>query len=169
MVAADLPAVLDLQSRCYVAAFHEPLQAFESKQLAAPAHCWVLPAPDASHLLAYLVCLPVAQGQWPALHATQWVKPSHADWLYVHDMAVAPQARGTGAARRLLACAGEAARQSGLTAMALVAVQDSVAFWSKLGFQEATAAVDPGKLVSYGHTACFMLQPLRADESAPQN
>lgn len=168
MSDSDLQAVLSLQQRCYASAFHEPLAAFASKLQAAPGSCWVLPSTLPGELMAYLVCLPVAPGALPALHASDCPPPDEAAWLYVHDMAVAPEARGAGVAPQLLAQAHAWARLAGLKALALVAVQDSQPFWSKQGFQSVPDALPADKLASYGDGACFMLQALDDVRTAQQ-
>jgi GNAT superfamily N-acetyltransferase len=152
----DLPGVLALQQGCYAAAFHEPLAAFASKLSASPDSCWVLVRGDM--LCAYLVCLPIEGDQLPPLHAAHWSAPERPDWLYLHDMAVSPAERGTGAAQALLAQAFEWARQRQLPETGLIAVQGSVPFWSKLGFQllEDPARVGPAKLATFGPDARFM-------------
>lgn len=153
----DLGAVLALQHQCYVPAFHEPLAAFASKLTAAPDSCWVA-QDEQARVCAYLVCVPVEGPALPALHAPDHA-PAHApDWLYLHDMAIAPFARGLGLAPRLLANAQTYAREAGLGCIGLIAVQDSSGFWQKHGFKadRASRRVPPDKLATFGTDAVFM-------------
>ncbi|MBI2731813.1 MAG: GNAT family N-acetyltransferase [Aquabacterium sp.] len=155
----DLDAVIELQKVCYSAEFHEPKSSFASKLRAAPDSCWVAAGPD--RLLAYLVCLPIEGDALPALHAPDWCKPHQPDWLYLHDLAIHPDARGTGLARAMLHQATTAAHSQGLSTMGLIAVQGSVPFWSRHGFAPATAPVAQlmaKKLDSFGEDAVFMLR-----------
>ena len=71
MTHEDLPHVLALQYSCYHPDFHEPLSAFESKLSASPDTCWVISAGPAA-IQAYLVCLPIADENYPLLHAPDW-------------------------------------------------------------------------------------------------
>lgn len=156
MQASDLDAVLDLQQRCYAPAFHEPREAFASKLLASPRSCWVMPGPSGLH--AYLVSLPIEGDQLPKLHAGAWHHPAHPDWLYVHDMAVAPAARGSGASGLLMQQAYAFARALILPDIGLIAVQDSSPYWARQGFVlvNSSARLTPDKLASFGTHAVFM-------------
>lgn len=161
MTHEDLPHVLALQHACYRPDFHEPLSAFESKLSASPETCWVVAEGPAS-IQAYLVCLPMADENYPLLHAPNWQLPSQADELYVHDMAISPALRGRGAARRLLIQAMAHAADQGLPRLSLIAVQGSVAFWAHLGFttRHATSAPLVRKLASFGGDATLMSRSL---------
>lgn len=159
MQEADIDAVIGLQMACYSGEFHEPKSSFAAKLRAAPDSCWVAAGPEG--LLAYLVCLPIEGDALPALHAPQWHKAHHPDWLYVHDLAIHPQARGTGLASAMLQLAAAAARSQKLATMGLIAVQGSVPFWRRHRFEPATTPIAPGmvsKLASFGEGAVFMLR-----------
>lgn len=153
----DLGAVLALQHQCYVPAFHEPLAAFASKLTAAPDSCWVA-QDEQARVCAYLVCVPVEGPALPALHAPDHRPARAPDWLYLHDMAIAPFARGLGLAPRLLAHALTYAREAGLARVGLIAVQDSCGFWQKQGFEadRGSPSVPPDKLATFGPDAVFM-------------
>jgi len=157
MTSTDLPSVLAVQQRCYAPAFHEPPAAFASKLAGAPDTCWVA-STATEGILAYLVSLPVDAHSLPALHATRWQAPAQAQWLYLHDLAVAPIARGRSLAPRLVARAQQCARDMGLQQMVLVAVQGSEGFWQGQGFAaQAMLAGAPGdKLASFGPDARVM-------------
>lgn len=157
MTSTDLPGVLAVQQRCYAPAFHEPPAAFASKLSGAPATCWVAASAD-DGIVAYLVSLPVDAHSLPALHAAQWQPPAQAQWLYLHDLAVAPLARGQSLAPRLVTQAQQSARAMRLKQMVLVAVQDSEGFWQQQGFvaQALPTGASTGKLDSFGPHARFM-------------
>lgn len=159
MTPADLPGVLAVQAACYEPAYHEPQVAFHAKLTQCADTCWVM-AQDAS-VAAYLVCLPVTDAALPALHQADWQRPRRASALYLHDLAVSPTLRGSGAASRLIEQAIQAARASGLSSLVLVAVQGSVPFWQRHGFEDARLpdAKRPASLQTFGPTATFMTRP----------
>ncbi|HEX5356417.1 MAG TPA: GNAT family N-acetyltransferase [Aquabacterium sp.] len=160
MAHQDLAAVLAIQQQCYLPAFHEPLVAFESKWAASPDTCWV--AEQQGQVCAYLVCLPIEGGKLPALHASAFQRSITPDWLYLHDLAIGPQARGTGLAPMLVSEALTRAKDLGLQQAGLVAVQDSSAFWSRFGFaiNESGQQASGEKLASFGTGAVFMSRPI---------
>lgn len=160
MQRPDLASVISIQHQCYAPAFHEPVEAFESKWAASPDTCWV--AQYLGQVCAYLVCLPVQGQALPALHARAFQRSAQPNWLYVHDLAIGPVARGAGLASQLIGQALDQARNMGLTQAGLIAVQDSASFWRKFGFVEDASGhlVTPGKLASFGPDALFMSQTL---------
>lgn len=160
MTQGDLAAVLTVQHQCYAAAFHEPLEAFASKWTASPDTCWVAESEGA--VCAYLVCLPIEQQGLPPLHATAFQRSPHPDWLYLHDLAIGPGARGTGLAPQLIERALGKARDMALPGAGLIAVQDSSAFWRRFGFEIDTSEqlVTTEKLHSFGADAVFMSRAL---------
>lgn len=157
MTLADLDLVLAIQQRCYPAAYHEPLAAFQNKLHHAPDSAWLAIAGERT--LAYLVTLPVDEAHFPALHACDWAPAPRAKWLYLHDLAVDPGHRGSGAGQRLVEQALGHARQAGLEGLALVAVQGSQPYWTRQGFQSRDPA-HPGlreKLGTFGPDAALMV------------
>ncbi len=158
MSHANLSEVLSIQARCYPPAYHEPLSAFENKLRHSPATAWL--AVEAGSPLGYLVTLPVDEAHFPALHAADWTPPPRAKWLYLHDLAVDPAHRGSGAGQRLIQQAVAHARLSGLSGLALVAVQGSEPYWTRQGFraEEVEDADLRAKLRSFGDGACFMVR-----------
>lgn len=160
MAQGDLAAVLAVQHQCYGAEFHEPLEAFSSKWTASPDTCWV--AAHQGTVCAYLVCLPIEQQGLPALHATAFQRSANPDWLYLHDLAIGPEARGSGLAPQLIERALEKASAMALPTAGLIAVQDSCAFWRRFGFEIDTSErlVTTEKLRSFGADAVFMSRAL---------
>lgn len=158
MTLADLSLVLAIQQRCYPPAYHEPPAAFENKLRQAPDSAWL--AVSGEHTLAYLVTLPVDEAHFPALHAASWAPPPRAKWLYLHDLAVDPDHRGSGAGQRLVKQALGHARAQGTEGLALVAVQGSQPYWNRQGFR--VRAIDhaalQARLRSFGDDACFMVR-----------
>lgn len=158
MTLADLGLVLAIQQRCYPPAYHEPLGAFENKLRQSPRSAWL--AVSGAHPQAYLVTLPVDENHFPALHSDSWAPPEQARWLYLHDLAVDPDQRGSGAGQRLVEQALGHARALGLEGLALIAVQGSQPYWERRGFQARTVghAALLETLRSFGDDACFMVR-----------
>jgi GNAT superfamily N-acetyltransferase len=156
----DLVQVLRIQRACYAAAFHEGREAFLSKLIASPSSNWVTSAGD--HVYAYLVSLPVDQDTPPALHADSWHQAVQPTMLYLHDMAIDPASRGAGLSHALLNTAQNHARDRGLRHLGLIAVQESVCFWRKHGFEpvDVPGPAMAGKLATFGADAIYMVQTL---------
>ncbi|WP_306523594.1 GNAT family N-acetyltransferase [Rheinheimera sp.] len=131
MQAADLPAVVKLQDRCYSAELFEPADLVKRRYLAFPQSCWVATYQD--KLWGYLFCYPSLIGKVNPL-AEDFTEVTQADCLYLHDMAVSSDARGQGVAQQLLAAAEQQAQQLSLSALTLVAVQNSASYWQQRGF-----------------------------------
>lgn len=161
---ADVPAVLALQAQCYEPQFLESAQAFEAKLKAVQAHdtCWIATAGDGEPL-AYVVSLPASADSLPALDASSAELPDQPQLLYLHDLAVAPAGRSMGLARQLVALIEQRASQLGLRQLGLVAVQGSVPFWRRHGFEPLSQLPKAlaQKLASFGAEACFMQRVLR--------
>lgn len=168
MKSTDLAQVLEIQRLCYPSSYHEPRSAFENKLRWAPQTSWIATCGDANPggrtqapmACAYLVALPVDESHFPQLHAHDWTPPSRARWLCIHDLAVHPDHRGSGAAGHLIDHAATQARQAGLAGLALVAVEGAEAYWARQGF-EAVQVDHKGlrdRLASFGDTAKFMIR-----------
>ena len=89
--------------------------------------------------------------------------------LHLHDLAVAPYARGQALGDRLVARAFAAARTAGLTRLSLVAVQQSSAFWRRFGFAAPHHPLPPDlaeELARYGADACYLVTSVADAPSA---
>jgi len=132
---------------------------FENRLALYPRGCFVLTdgqGPTRGYLIAY----PWKTESAPPLNTVIEGLPADATLIYLHDLALHPDARGggvTGAIVELLA--GQAA-EDGWPAIALVAVNDAVGFWTRHGFVEQPAEAMAAKLASYGADARYMLRPL---------
>ncbi len=159
MTPADLDAVGALQQRCYGVSYLESREAFAAKLdvTAGLGCCWL--ARDAGEPVGYAVSLPVCEATLPALHAARCERPVRPTLLYLHDMAVAPEARSLGLASRLLAQLRLSAQALALPRLGLVAVQGSVPYWQRQGFAEPPTLPSPlaAKLATFGPDARFMV------------
>lgn len=155
MTIADMADVDCIQRQCYTGLEPESVRSLAAKLNASPASCFV--AESLGQLAAYVIAVPAVAGQVPALNADYYVLPEQPDCLYLHDLAVSPAARGTGAGTLLVKQVLQAAASAGFTQMALIAVQGSVSYWQRYGFEVCEAGVElQVKLRSYGDDVHYM-------------
>ncbi|VFQ45008.1 GNAT family N-acetyltransferase [Desulfoluna butyratoxydans] len=148
--AADWPRILDIQRENYSPSFIESLEALKSRWVASPTTCLVAEGP--SGILGYALSHPWAQGHAPALDRPldEGICP---ELLYIHDLAVAKSARGSGAASILVRALASCAAEAGMTRMALTSVQGSDPFWERHGFAPTPLE---NSLAGYGADAVYM-------------
>ncbi|MCY0856743.1 GNAT family N-acetyltransferase [Cupriavidus sp. D39] len=169
MRATDLPAVLEIQAKCYRGMLLESAAALGSRLALSPATCWVA-AEQEGKLAAYLFTHMWPRDSLPALddvlerHWERGGEPASTLTWFVHDMAVAPAGQGKGLAPALYAAARAPALDAGLRSSRLVAVQSAAAWWRRLGYENLTpaSAALSAKLSAYGDDAVLMgsaLQP----------
>lgn len=123
-----------------------------------PSGCFVLA--DTAGVTGYLVAYPWRLDSAPALNALIRGVPAEADTLYLHDLALHPQARGGGWTRPIVERLADQARAEGWPSIALVAVNDAAPFWERLGFRVRESEALGTKLASYGPDARYMVRPL---------
>jgi len=159
---ADLPALLRTQAACYGAGFNEPEAVFAQRLQQSPLTAWCVDDPGRpGELAAYLLGYPSRVGQITPLHGG-FEPAAQPDCLYLHDLAVSPHCKGQSLGLRLVRHAwGQAAQLWGLGASALVAVQGSLPFWQRLGYEvtELHGAEARRLLAGYGSEACYCLRP----------
>ncbi|MET7245669.1 GNAT family N-acetyltransferase [Methylobacterium sp. EM32] len=117
-----------------------------------PEGCFALTADG--DLLGYAVGHPWHARSVPDLDTLLGSLPEPAGAWCIHDVALLPEARGRGAAADLVGLMREEARQRGLPALVLVAVDDAAGFWRRHGFQPIPEAPPPG----YGAGATLMVR-----------
>lgn len=96
----------------------------------------------------------------PPLNALLGEIPEDASTYYVHDIALMPEARGSGAAGAMVLDLIEHARDAGFASMSLVAVNGSIPFWLRYGFSLSEAPELTDKLKSYEGAARLMVRGL---------
>ena len=155
----DLPALLAVQRACYGDGYIEGAEVF-ARRLASPANC-SLAVERAGRLVGYLAAYRSRLGKLTPLNGG-FDTVAQPDTLYLHDLAVAPQAAGQGLAQRLVSHLWARAAEERLSHSALVSVQGSQPFWERLGYR-VQALDDPAQqrhLDSYGAGACYMAKTL---------
>ncbi|MDB5621164.1 GNAT family N-acetyltransferase [Tardiphaga sp.] len=153
MTAADLPAVQAVADIVHPD-FPEDAAVFADRLALHPDGCFTLQGDDAT--IGYVLSHPWHFKQPPKLNAILSRPAMPASTYYIHDLALLPAARKTGAAAAIVKTLAAHARALRLPNMTLVAVNNSVHFWQRQGFD---IVVDPElerQLRSYDEHACFM-------------
>jgi GNAT superfamily N-acetyltransferase len=160
MTSADLPAVMAVAAQVH-ADYPEDRAVFAERLELAPQGC--LSFGDGVGLAGYLVSHPWHAGRPPALNTLlDAIPPDATDW-YIHDLALLPRARGSGAGSRIISYLGDLAARAGCARLALVAVNGSVGFWKHHGFRAVHDAALARKLASYDDAARYMVRHLNSD------
>ncbi|BDM63445.1 hypothetical protein NFHSH190041_08970 [Shewanella sp. NFH-SH190041] len=95
----DWPAIMAIQEACYHAFDPEPLSVMQSKWHLSPSTCFI--SEYHHRVVGYCLAHPW-RGAPPALNQQLPTQISQPDTLYLHDMALAPQAQGLGAGQAML-------------------------------------------------------------------
>lgn len=159
MQARDLIAVIRIQAEAYVDEILETDEVIHARFAQAPDTSWVVER--AGEVCGYLVGYQSAVGEvspW----GSEFAHKPEASALYLHDLAISKSAAGCGLGPMLVNHAFMQARQSELSTVALVSVQNSLSFWRKLGFNEFTQLdeIQQNNLASYSGPAVYMTREL---------
>ncbi len=157
MRAADIAAVLTVAARVHPD-FPEDAAVFEERLRLFPQGCFVHDSDGA--VLAYVVSHPWRAGDPPALNTQLDALPAEPATYYLHDIALLPALRGSGAASRMVARLVGLAEAEKLPTLSLVAVNGSAGFWRRHGFRPVADAALTDKLKSYDDAAAFMVRTL---------
>lgn len=107
-------------------------------------------------MCGYALAHPWRTAVLPALDAFLDGLPAAADCLFIHDVAVLPQARGQGAAASFLLHADAVAMQHNLPVHALIAAYGTVRMWRRFGFAPLEGEQHVVELAAYGPQAVYM-------------
>jgi len=121
-----------------------------------PAGCLVLPGP--AGLLGYAIAHPWRFGQPPRLNTLLGALPAQADTFYIHDIALLPETRRSGAGAAAIGLLAALAASLGLPNLSLVAIGGTHGFWQRQGFAVHDDPALQAKLASYGPAARFMVR-----------
>ncbi|MDB5654171.1 MAG: GCN5-related N-acetyltransferase [Tardiphaga sp.] len=157
MTAADLPDVQAIADVVHPA-FPEEAAVFADRLALHPAGCFTLQGDAAA--VGYVLSHPWHYKQPPKLNVILGRPALPASTYYIHDLALLPAARNSGAAAAIIGTLAAHARALTLPNMTLVAVNNSVHFWRRQGFD---IVVDPDldrQLRSYDTRACLMCRAL---------
>lgn len=151
----DLLAVLYIQDECYTEIEPESKGSLNSKLMASPSTCFVACVGD--DMIGYLISLPWIFAAPPILNAPDCEIPAIPDCLLLHDLAIAPTARKTGAGQALVNKFLSRLRELHFDRATLIAVQSSANYWRRRGFHSVdTTDSLRKKLSSYGKSVEYM-------------
>lgn len=153
MAAADLDTVAAIAAIVHPA-FPEDAAVFAERLRLYPSGCLMLDGADGP--TAYCLSHPWHAGEPPALNMPLGALPARPSTYYIHDLALLPQARGSGAAAAVVARLVMLARAERLPTLSLVAVNGSDGFWRRHGFCAAGDATLAVRLASYDAAATYM-------------
>jgi GNAT superfamily N-acetyltransferase len=156
MTEGDLDAVERIAGIAHPG-FFERREVLAEKRRLYPAGAWLCEREDEAR--GYFITHPWHQDAIPPLDAMLVVIPE-SDTYYFHDLALLPDARGTGAASRAVEIALSHAAEAGYGSASLVAVNDSIAFWGRQGFAVVEAPQLADKLHAYEPAARLMQRTL---------
>lgn len=159
MQARDIPHVLSIQQEAYSSELLETEPVIRARLAEAGEHALV--AEDAQGVCGYLFAYRSRVGKVTPLDGEFQPHPQ-ADCLYLHDLAVARRAAGRGVGPALVQHNLGQARTRKMRFSALVSVQDSHGFWSRLGYRRHETLEQPQarNLASYRIPAVYMVCPL---------
>lgn len=158
MTSNDLAAVEAIAAVVHLS-YPEHGEVFaERRQRYAPG-CWVFAAENAPPL-AYIISHPWLLLEPPPLDSLLGALPPEPDTYYIHDIALLPQARGSGAAGTIVQKLVTHARAIGMHRMSLIAVNASTPFWVRHAFEVHPAPSLADKLSSYDADAKLMIRLL---------
>lgn len=142
----DVPRILDIQRAAYASHLLEEADVFATKITSSPLHCVGVVDPS-DELVAYVIAFPMEKSASVGLHETvarsgdrETVMPI----LYIHDLAVHPDAHGTGVGTVILTALESIGRDGGQTVIELVAIESALRFWERRGFRVIDAEVFEG-------------------------
>jgi GNAT superfamily N-acetyltransferase len=132
MTAADLVAVAALSTRIHPN-YPERPEVLAEKFRLFPRGCFTLV--DGGDIRGYCFSHPWKAGTPPSLDTLLGAMPGDADSYFIHDLTLDASMRKRNLAARLVPALVQAARDTKLMHMALVAVSGSSPFWSRMGFR----------------------------------
>jgi ribosomal protein S18 acetylase RimI-like enzyme len=170
MAPSDLATVEAIAARVHPD-YPESLSVFEERLRLYPSGCYVCSlkslgespgrlSDTPTDVVAYVISHPWIVLQPPPLNSLLGQLPASPSTYYLHDIALLPEARGTGAARTVVQSLISHATSIGAPTMSLVAVNASHRFWAGHDFAAHEDAALTAKLRSYDADAQLMIRSL---------
>ncbi|UXN06674.1 GNAT family N-acetyltransferase [Bartonella sp. HY761] len=158
MNKSDLAAICEVASICHPD-YPEDEAVLAQKQALAPQSCYILEKD--SKPSGYILAHSWKAHNIPPLNQLLDGLPQDADTLYLHDIAILPDARIGGVGSLGLKNLYQQAKALGYSSMSLVAVNNSSPFWLKQGFvTQVVNSTLQQKLLTYSDDAVYMMKTL---------
>lgn len=159
MKQSDLADVCRIASLCHPD-FPEEDAVLEEKFRLSPSSCFILSDNESSSRSVYGYCLahPYKMNSIPALDQLLHKLPEKCDTLYIHDLALLPEAQGGGNGKKAVELLVAVAERENFDKLSLVAVHGSQLFWQKNGFKLVKVSeMLKQKLLTYSEDARYMV------------
>jgi GNAT superfamily N-acetyltransferase len=140
MRAGDIAAVGAISDAVHGPAFTEAPAIYAERLALHPAGCHIFERNGA--VSGYLIGHPWHRDHPPALDRPLGAIPADADGYCLHDLALLPSARGTGAGKAALALVLAEAAAAGFADVTLMAVNGADGFWAAQGFDHVAGDAD---------------------------
>ena len=172
MKQGDLAGVCRIALICHPD-FPEEDAVLEEKFRLSPASCFVFsdvtptsgnisdlsPVSRTSAIYGYCLAHPFKTNSIPALDRLLHKLPEKCDTLYIHDLALLPEAQGEGNGKKAAELLFNVAKLKKLETLSLVAVHESQVFWQKNGFKMVDVSEEmKQKLLTYSEDARYMVR-----------
>jgi GNAT superfamily N-acetyltransferase len=156
MIAADIAAVSAISDAVH-GDYTERPEVYAERLALYPAGCFLFAGEGGA--AGYLIAHPWLRNRAVPLNAALGALPTDPDCLYLHDLALLPTARGTGAGRSAVRRVVDLAKRAGFGEIRLVAVNGAESFWVSQGF--AALSGKESADASYGADAVYMRRMLQ--------
>lgn len=154
MQMSDLANICQIADVCHPD-FPERPDVLAEKLNLSPETCFVFETQKM--VRGYLIAHPYSLGLAPALDCFLGTIPNPASTLYIHDIAILPEARASGIAAKAIDLVIDYAALNSITSLSLIAVNGSSLFWQKMGFALASPSlILEEKLKTYSDDAIYM-------------
>ncbi|MBD1577129.1 GNAT family N-acetyltransferase [Vibrio sp. S11_S32] len=151
------PQIEQIQEQAYRDDLAENIDILKIKSDVSPETCFVC-MDDEEQVLGYVLAHPWESSVPPCINQDisergELVSLEEASTLYLHDLAISPDARGAGIAQALVENLLKHAQRWNIDKISLVAVQGMASFWGNYGFN----SVKSNATDSYGDDAQMMV------------
>lgn len=153
MLDADLNAVSKLAANIYANLFESDF-ILQEKLRQFPGGCYILE--NQGLFAGYVLSHPWLRFNPHPLDTPLGALPENPDTYYIHDLALAVSARGSGMAEEIIEEIVKIARSMNLAFISLVAVGGAEKFWQRQKFEIIAAPDLAKKLISYDTGAFYM-------------
>jgi len=133
--AEDWSRVDELQFLAYRDDLVEPLEVLKEKSSVANHMCQAVRKTSDNSMRGYILAHPYPANRIPPLKLLG-LDPGETNStnLFLHDFALDPSEKGKGAGRQVMQLFINKVKKAGFASITLVAVQSSVGYWAKMGF-----------------------------------